>query len=46
MRTFLDTNPDLYQLSVNEVLATLKDARVPAGRPTVAEVLQERKQTK
>ena len=40
----LDANPDLDQLSINQVLSALKNAGVQAGRTTVAEVLQERKQ--
>mgnify|MGYP001172364241 FL=1 len=44
VRTYLDANPDLTQLSVNQVLFALKNAGVKAGRTTVAEVLQERKQ--
>jgi hypothetical protein len=39
----LDANPDLEQLSVNQVLAQLHAANIKAGRTTVAEVLQERK---
>lgn len=44
IRAYLDEHPDIEQLSVNQVLVTLKDAGVQAGRTTVAEVLQERKQ--
>ncbi len=40
----LDAYPDLEQLSVNQVLAQLHTANIKAGRTTVAEVLQERKQ--
>ncbi|MBZ0283109.1 MAG: hypothetical protein K8L97_20395 [Anaerolineae bacterium] len=42
--TYLAENPDLAQLSVNQVLSALRSAGVQAGRTTVAEVLQERKQ--
>lgn len=41
----LDANPDLEQLSVNQVLVQLHAANIKAGRTTVAEVLQERKFT-
>jgi hypothetical protein len=44
VRTYLDAHPELEQLSVNQVLATLHSAGVQAGRTTVADVLQERKQ--
>jgi hypothetical protein len=40
----LDANPDVEQLFVNQVLAQLQAANIKAGRTTVAEVLQERKQ--
>jgi len=43
IRAYLDANPDLEQLSVNQVLAALKEAGVQAGRTSVSEVLQERK---
>jgi hypothetical protein len=43
VHTYLDANPDYAQLSVNQVLASLKEANVQAGRTTVADVLQERK---
>jgi hypothetical protein len=43
VRAYLDANPGLEALSVNQVLVTLKEAGVPAGRTSVAEVLQERK---
>ncbi len=45
VRTYLDANPDQVQLSVNQVLSALNNAGVKAGRTTVAEVLQERKQS-
>lgn len=45
IRVFLDANPGLDQLSINQVLSALKEANVQAGRTSVAEVLQERKQT-
>lgn len=41
----LDSNPDLEQRSINQVLAQLHAAHIKAGRTTVAEVLQERKQS-
>lgn len=44
VRSYLDEHPGLDQLSVNQVLMTLKQSGVQAGRTTVAEVLQERKQ--
>ncbi|MBZ0285048.1 MAG: hypothetical protein K8L97_30210 [Anaerolineae bacterium] len=44
VRAYLDANPDLAHLSVNQVLSALKSAGVQAGRTTVAEVLQEQKQ--
>lgn len=44
IRAYLDENPGIDQLSVNQVLAKLRQAGVQAGRTTVAEVLQERKQ--
>lgn len=43
VRAYLDANPDLARLSVNQVLSALKSAGIQAGRTTVAEVLQERK---
>ncbi|MEO8613185.1 MAG: hypothetical protein ABI690_35165, partial [Chloroflexota bacterium] len=46
VHAYLDANPDLARLSVNQVLAALKAARVQAGRTTVADVLQERKSMK
>jgi hypothetical protein len=46
VHAYLDANPDLAQLCVNQVLAALKDADVQAGRTTVADVLQERKTLK
>ncbi len=45
VRAFLDANPGLDQQSINDVLSALKGAGVQAGRTSVAEVLQERKQT-
>ena len=45
VRAYLDANPGLDKLSVNQVLATLKTAGVQAGRTTLADVLQERKST-
>ncbi len=44
VRVYLNTNPGLDQFSVNQVLATLKKSGVQAGRTTVADVLQERRQ--
>ena len=44
VHAYLDANPGLDQHSVNQVLTQLKTAGVKAGRTTVAEVLQERKQ--
>jgi hypothetical protein len=44
VRAYLDANPGLDQLSINQVFATLKQSGVQAGRTTVADVLQERKQ--
>jgi hypothetical protein len=41
VHAYLDTLPDHAALSVNQVLAALKDSGVQAGRTTVAEVLQE-----
>lgn len=41
IRAYLADNPDLTQLSVNQVLSSLKIASVKTGRTTVAEVLQE-----
>jgi hypothetical protein len=46
VRGYLDANPDLAQLSVNQVLSALKNAGIQAGRTTVAEALQERKQVR
>jgi hypothetical protein len=43
VRAHLDANPDLEHMSVNQVLAALKEVGVQAGRTTVSEVLQERK---
>jgi hypothetical protein len=43
VHTYLDANPGLDQLSVNQVLAQLKMASVKAGCTTVAEALQERR---
>jgi len=40
VRAFLDANPNLDSLSVNQVLITLKEAGVKAERTTVGEVLQ------
>jgi hypothetical protein len=45
VRSYLDTHPDLTQLSLSQVVTALKSAGVQAGRTTIAEVLQERKQT-
>jgi hypothetical protein len=44
VHAYLDANPGLDQLSVNQVLVRLKTVGVKAGRTTVAEVLQDRKQ--
>jgi hypothetical protein len=44
IRAFLDANPGVDQQSINQVLVALKEAGVQAGRTTVGEVLQERKQ--
>ncbi|MEO8613183.1 MAG: hypothetical protein ABI690_35155 [Chloroflexota bacterium] len=46
VHAYLDTRPDLAELSVNQALAALKDAGVQAGRTTVADVLQERESVK
>jgi hypothetical protein len=46
VRAYLDTNPSLEQLSVNQVPTALKAAGVQAGRAIVADVLQERKSMK
>jgi hypothetical protein len=43
VRAHLGANPDLYQLSINQVLSALKSAGAQAGRTTVADVLRERK---
>lgn len=43
VHVYLDANPRLEQLSVNQLLASLNDAGVQVGRTTVADVLQERK---
>lgn len=43
IRAFLDSNPGLEQLSINQVVAALKEANIRAGRTSVSEVLQERK---
>lgn len=43
VHAYLEANPSLEQLSVNQVLLVLKDAGVQAGRTTVADVLHERK---
>lgn len=40
---YLDANPNLTKLSVNQVHSALKNAGVQAGRTTVGKVLQERK---
>lgn len=45
VKAYLDANPDLEQMSINQVLATLHIAGIEAGRTSVAEVLQERKHT-
>ena len=44
VHAYMDENPDLAQLSINQVLSALESAGVQAGRTTVAEVLQERRQ--
>lgn len=46
VRAYLDVHPDLAQLSVNQTLTALREAGVKAGRTTVAEVLQEYKQSR
>lgn len=43
VREYLDANPGLDQLSINQVLVTLKQSGFDVGRTTVADVLQERK---
>jgi hypothetical protein len=43
VHAYLDANPNLEQLSVNQVLTALKEVNVRAGRTTIADVLQERK---
>ena len=40
---FLDTHPEVSELSVNGVLDALQEAEVKAGRTSVAEVLRERR---
>jgi hypothetical protein len=40
VQSYLDQHPDLYELSVNQVLTTLQEAGVQVGRTTVAEVIQ------
>lgn len=45
IHAYLDANPGLDQLSVNQALVQLRAANIKAGRTTVAEVLQERNQT-
>ena len=44
VRTFLADNPDVAEMSVRDVVIALRTAGVNAGRTTVSEVLQERKQ--
>lgn len=44
IHAYLDANPGIDQLSINQVLANLKQTGIQAGRTSVAEVLQERKQ--
>jgi hypothetical protein len=44
VRAYLDKNPDVGKLSVNQVFIALREAGVDAGRTTIAEVLQERRQ--
>jgi hypothetical protein len=46
VHAYLDANPGLEQLSINQVLQTLKEASVHGGRTTVADVLHERKSVK
>jgi hypothetical protein len=41
VQAYLEANPDLSQLSVNQVLSTLKSAGMHVGRTTVAEVLHD-----
>jgi hypothetical protein len=43
VHAYLDANPGLEQLSINQVLTALKEVNVQAGRTTIADVLQERK---
>jgi len=44
VKAYVDANPDLERMSVNQVLSALQSAGVQAGRTTVAEVLQERRE--
>ncbi|MEP7285511.1 MAG: hypothetical protein ABI947_07065 [Chloroflexota bacterium] len=44
VNAYLDSNPDLVQQSVNQVLVALRASGIQAGRTTVAEVLHKRKQ--
>lgn len=44
VQAYVDAHPEIIEQSVNQALATLREAGVAAGRTTVAEVLKERKQ--
>jgi hypothetical protein len=44
VRSYLDAHPDAAVLTVRQVLSNLGSEGIRAGRTTVAEVLQERKQ--
>jgi hypothetical protein len=41
IRAYLDANPDVKQLSINQVLSLLHDRGIRTSRTTVAEVLRE-----
>lgn len=45
VREFLAAHPDIAQASIKEVHSFLIEANIPAGRTTVAEVLQEVRQS-
>ncbi len=41
IRTYLAANPDVGQLSINQVLTVLRERGIRTSRTTVAEVLRE-----
>jgi hypothetical protein len=44
VHTFLADNPDVAGMSIHDAIIALRTAGINAGRTTVSEVLQERKQ--